>query len=646
MHYYRVWVSSPKYHKAEPLTYASDFELKIGEIVEVPLQKQHVFGFVAAQTQKPHFVAKPVVRTIQQQIALEQIKLFAWLLRYYPAPSGQTAQLFVPGNVPQKISVPNPESHSDLPLSQSSLPPLTPDQQAALTTIRQQKTGSVLLHGDTGTGKTRVYLELVRDALHNGKSAIILTPEIGLTPQLEQTFRKEFGTRVITSHSHLSEAKRRDIWLALSASTEPRVVIGPRSALFLPVQNLGLIVLDEAHDASYKQEQAPHYQTTRVAAKLAQLHGCLSIFGTATPLIADYYSLQKNNMPIIRMTRPVHASIKPPVISVVNRTDKEQFRQSWLFSDSLISAVAAAKQAGQTSLIFLNRRGTARIMLCQNCSWQADCPHCDVPLTYHSDTHALLCHICGYSQTPPLACPVCQSTELSLHAAGTKALETELSKLFPEYALLRIDSDTTGDNRLEKQYDRILSGKVDILIGTQMITKGLDLPNLGLVGIPFADSSLYLPDFTADEQTYHLLRQVIGRVGRTTKPTKVIIQTYQPDQPIINAAKNKDWDIFYNAQLKERRTFAYPPFCYLMQLTASRQQESTLQASGKKLIELIQRQWPEVTALGPSPRFHRKTRGAYQWHIIVKAKKRQTLVDITQQLPAGWRFNLDPTSLL
>ncbi len=643
MPFYKVWVSSAQYHKPEPLTYSSSKQLKAGEVVEVSLQKKQVIGFVSSETNRPTFVAKEIIRSIDFYLPTQHIELFAWLMRYYPAPSGQTVQLFLPSQLPKTISDHKTNLVSTKPLA---LPPLTAEQKNAISIIKKQRTGSVLLHGDTGTGKTRVYIELAKKTLSEGKSAIILTPEIGLTPQLEKTFRDEFGDLVVTSHSHLTNAQRRDIWIDLAANKTPRVIIGPRSALFLPVHKIGLIVVDEAHDNSYKQEQAPHYQTTRVAAKLAQLNKCICLFGTATPLIADYHSLQKNNVPIIRMTKFVTKDVKAPDITVLDRTKKEEFTSSWLFSDTLIKAIEEAKQNNLTSLIFLNRRGTARIMLCQNCSWQADCPNCDLPLTYHSDSHGLRCHVCGFSQTPPLACPVCDSTELSFHAAGTKALEDELARLFPGFSLLRVDSDSTNDNRLEKQYKNIAEGKVDILIGTQMITKGLDLANLGVVGIPFADSSLYLPDFTADEQTYHLLAQVIGRVGRTAQKTRVIIQTYQPKQPVILAAKNKDWDIFYNNQLEQRRAFGYPPFTYLLQITASRKQEATLRSAGQKLVNSIGAKWPDVTILGPSPRFHRKARGDYQWQIIVKANKRESLVEISKSLPAGWRYNLDPVTLL
>lgn len=643
MNFYKVWVASPRYHKTTPLTYASREDLSIGEIVEVQLQKFRVFGYVASKTTKPSFAAKEIERSLGISLPEANRNLFVWLLGYYPAPSGQIAQLFLPSNFPSQIPQTNSSSSNK---TSRALPPLTKEQQHTIDLITKQKSSNVLLHGNTGTGKTRVYIELVRQQLSDGHSSVILTPEIGLTPQLEQHLRQQFSENVVVTHSNLTPAKRRNIWLMLARSTKPWVVIGPRSALFLPLKNVGLVVVDEAHDSSYKQDQAPHYQATRVAAKLAQLNNGLCVFGTATPLVADYYHLAKRKVPIVRMTQPVTKTVKNPKVLIIDRKNKGAFTTSWLFSDALLDSIKEAKERDLASLIFLNRRGTARLLLCQSCGWQADCPHCDLPLTLHADTHQLRCHTCGYEAKPPLECPECQSSDINFHSAGTKALEQELKKIFPSSRVMRIDSDVNSDERLEKQYARIKEGAFDILIGTQMIAKGLDLKNLGVVGVPFADSSLYLPDFTADEQTYSLLSQVLGRVGRTSNDTKVIIQTYHPKQPVIVAATEKEWDLYYKKQLEERKAFDYPPYAYILQLTTSRKQESTLQRNGNALATKIRQDWHGTTVLGPAPRFHRKMRDEYQWQIIVKAKDRNTLVDIAKNLPAGWRYNLDPTNLL
>ncbi len=612
--------------------------------MEVTLQKKNVMGFVISEVlRRPSFAVKPISRIIDNVLLPKQlVELHRWLQAYYPSPSGMISQLFLPKNLPQKV----PSFNSDRPVNTviSNLPKLTREQSRTVKELGD-KSGTALLHGDTGTGKTRVYIELAAKVLSKGRSVIVLTPEIGLTPQLEKSFRDAFSDQVLVSHSHLTSAERRDIWLK-AAKITPKIVIGPRSALFLPIHNLGLVVMDEAHDSSYKQEQSPHYLATRVAAKLANLHDCLCLLGTATPLVADYFLMQKAGAPILRMSEPISQSIKRPDTLVIDRTDKSNFGRSWLFSDQIISSVESTHKEGRASLIFLNRRGTARLSVCQKCSWHADCPRCDVPLTYHQDEHKLRCHLCGYSSAPYMECPKCGSEDILFQAAGTKALYDEAIRLFPNYRVKRFDSDVSKDESLAKWYTPLLSGEVDILIGTQIIAKGLDLPNLGLVAIPFADTGLYLPDFTTDEQTYHLLTQVMGRVGRTKHQTSIIIQTYNPKQPAIKAAVAKEWDVFYNRQLEERKKFGFPPYKYLLQLSISKKRESTITSYANKLAQQISEKYPAAVVLGPSPRFHRKIRDSYNWQIIVKADTRDVLLNIIKGLPKDWRYNLDPTNLL
>jgi primosomal protein N' (replication factor Y) (superfamily II helicase) len=645
MSLYNVWVGTRRYHKPVPLTYSSNTNLEPGALVEVTMQGEKITGIVAGQLKtKPKFAVKPIDRVVENvKVPLPLLKLHGWLQQYYPAPSGLITQLLIPGPLPKKVTLNHVEILAHTPLA---LPKLTKDQAEALKAMSAKPSGTLLLHGDTGTGKTRVYLELAKKALASGKSTVILTPEIGLTPQLSATFKDEFGQRVIVTHSHLTSAERRAIWLTLASSAQPYIVIGPRSALFMPLSSIGVIIMDEAHDSSYKQEQAPNYQTTRVAAKLAQIHNCLCVLGTATPLVADYFSLKQRGVPIIRMTQPVSKHIKAPIVTVVKRSDKTLFERSWLFSEQLLKAIEESHSAGKTSLIFLNRRGTARLVLCNNCAWHAECPNCDVALTYHQDSHKLQCHLCNYQMPMPLACPNCQSTDISLHSVGTKGLQTELERIFPDFRFGRFDSDTSTADSLRNQYQSLLDGSLDVIIGTQMIAKGLDLPSLGLVAIPFADTSLYIPDFTADEQTYQLLTQVMGRVGRTNQPTKIFVQAFDPKQPAIKAALDRNWDDFYNKQLAERKQFGYPPYCYVLQLSYSAKSESTISKASQVLLQKLNATKANFTTLGPSPRFHHKINGNYSWQIILKAHDRSVLVDIIKILPSNWRYNLDPTNLL
>lgn len=642
MNFYEVWIASQKYHGNTPLTYCSDEKYQIGDVVEVPLKTQTVSAIIAKHTQQvPSFKSKQIKRAIGVNIGAG-IDLLLWILRYYPGPSGIICSMFVPQNFPQKLPDTAAQPRTSL---QKPSSPLTQEQKAAVDKIScLELPKTVLLHGETGTGKTRVYIELAQKALQSGRSAIVLTPEIGLTPQLVAMFEEVFKGSVFTLHSKMTTAKRRDKWIAIANSKQPVIVIGPRSALFAPVNNLGLVVVDEAHDNSYKQDQTPHYQATRIAAKLASIHKALCVLGSATPSVSDYYSLRKNTSPIIRMTESVHTT-KKPKITVVDKRDKSSFGRSWLFSEALIEGIDKAISNKQQSLVFLNRRGTARVVACEDCGWEALCPNCDITLTYHKDEHVICCHICNHRQPAPSSCPTCNSSSLLFKGAGSKALWDELSRLFPQARIKRFDSDNKPADTLSQYYQAIKSGEVDILVGTQILAKGLDIPNLTFVGIPHADSSLYLPDFTADEQTYQLLTQVAGRAGRRNLPSQVVIQTYSPDNPVIKSALAKDWDTFYSSQLKERRQFLLPPFCYLLKLKYGKKQSTAAERAAQVLATKLSSN-KNLTVLGPTPAFYGRTNGFYQWQIVVKATKRETLLGVIGVLPSGWRHDIDPTNLL
>ena len=648
MYFYKVWVSSPRYHGNKPLTYQSEELLNPGSIVEVPLTNNFVMGFIQDKhTKKPAFKSKKIKRNFSNlYIPEEQRKLHSWLLEYYPAPSGVITQLFVPNSLPKNIYTDQFKKRQITAHKKQTIS-LTEQQKQAITKITAKNaTITSLLHGETGSGKTHVYIELARQTILNNRSAIILTPEIGLTPQLVQSFKSVFGEQIIVTHSRLTDSERRNLWLEIANSKQPLIVIGPRSALFSPLKNIGLIVLDEAHDNSYKQDQLPYYQTQRVAAKLATLSNARCVLGTATPRVSDYYSLKHNLATKARMDKPIGDYIVKPKIKCIDRKDKNAFGKSYFFSDELLRNIDETIQKKQQVLLFLNRRGTARLILCEKCNWQALCPDCSLPLVYHQDIHSLRCHNCTYSQNPPTNCPKCDNTDITFKTAGSKALETELNKYFPYANTVRFDSDTPSQLTLNKQYEAINQGKIDVIVGTQMIAKGLHLPNLALVGIPFADSSLYLPDFTAEEQTYQLITQVMGRVGRTDKNTRVIIQTYNPDNPTIKAAINKNWNMFYKNQLQLRSLHKLPPFYSLLRLECSRKKYTNAQKIAIKLANDIKTNHENIIVLGPSPSFRHKSREGYHWQIIVKSKNRQILTNTIKSLPSGWRYNLDPVNLL
>jgi primosomal protein N' (replication factor Y) len=645
MYYYLVWVRSSRYHGSEALTYSSAEKLSAGRIVQVELQRELVLGVVGSLTTEPRFKTKPITRVYDlPALPGHLLRLANWLQQYYPAPLGIVSQQLLPASFSDKQLEKESTSEFSKP-DLSQLPPLTDEQAAALADMKA--TDSYILHGATGSGKTRVYIELAAKTIADGKSAIILTPEISLTTQLANAFKSVFGSRVIVMHSQQTPATRQKAWLDCLRATEPVIVIGPRSALFSPVAKPGLIVLDESHEGAYKQEQAPQYQAGRVAAYLAQITRSSLVLGSATPSVNDYYLAQQKQKPIIELKELAQRDlINETSVTLVDRKDHSLFNRSPYLSDELIKAVEGALKNGEQSLLYLNRRGTARMVMCQNCGWQATCPNCDVPLTYHGDSHRLRCHSCNYSATPPAACPNCGHPEIIFRTAGTKAIVSEVERLFPNVKVARFDTDNLRAERFEHHYDAVKRGDVDILVGTQLLAKGLDLPRLSTLGILLADTSLYLPDFSAQERTFQLITQVLGRIGRGHVAGRAVIQTYHPDHPILKSAILGDYGTFYKTELVERRQFLFPPFVYLLKLSVRRASLKGAQAAAEKLKEEIETGGYKVRVEGPAPSFYERFQNKYQWQLVIKSNDRNELLKIIAALPANWSYDIDPHDLL
>jgi primosomal protein N' (replication factor Y) len=645
MNYYFVWVRSNRYHGSEPLTYASSGRLPTGSVVQVELQKELVLGLVSGPTNKPRFQTKPVERAFDlPPVPAHLLKLANWLKGYYPAPLGIMTQLLLPVNLSEK-QLDKVSSEKLRQPDLSTLPTLTDEQQIALQAMAERD--SYLLHGITGSGKTRIYIELAARSIRGGKSAIILTPEISLTSQLADNFRQVFGGRVIVMHSQQAPAARQKAWLDSLRATQPTIVIGPRSALFSPLSKLGLIVMDEAHESAYKQEQAPQYQTGRVVAYLSQISHSTLVLGSATPSVSDYYLAQQKNKPIIRLARLAQAKPQAATeVVVVDRKDHSLFSRSPFMSSALINTIAGALDRGEQSLLYLNRRGTARLVMCENCGWQATCPNCDVPLTYHGDHHELRCHSCNYHAKTPASCPNCGHPSVIFKTAGTKAVAEEARRLFPNARIARFDTDNTRAERFEQRFEAIKGGEVDILVGTQLLAKGLDLSRLSTLGVILADTSLYLPDFSAQERTFQLISQVLGRIGRGHVAGRAIIQTYHPDHPVLTDALEGNYQHFYESELAERKQFLFPPFCYLLKLTARRASVKAAETAADKLKSEIESLNTQVRIEGPAPSFYERFQNKYQWQLVVKARERSELLKIIANLPANWSYDIDPMDLL
>lgn len=642
MAYAEVLVAETTYHGGEALTYSSVSPLLDGQIVLVPLRQKQVLGVVLRATSRPAFAAKPVTAIPDLPLlAPALLSLLVWMKTYYPAPLGITTQLFLPKALPKR-----PEPVATMPaLAAADLPPLTTDQQQAIAAATGP--GLHVLHGETGTGKTRVYIELAQRTLARGASAIILTPEIGLTSQLAHDFRAVFGKRVALAHSGLTEAERARTWQHLLEQSEPMIVIGARSALFSPLKTIGLIVIDEAHETAYKQDQAPYYHASTVAAKLAQLHKATLVLGSATPLVSDYAIATAKQRPIIRMTQTAtQTTNNEKHVQIVDLRERGSFTKNPYLSNELLAAIKEALQQGEQTLLFLNRRGTARVVLCQDCGWQALCPHCDLPLVYHGDQHLMRCHSCDHKAASPTSCPQCHGTAIIFRSIGTKAVVEAVQRLFPEAHVQRFDTDNKKSERIEQHYDTVRGGAIDILVGTQTLAKGLDLPKLALVGVIIADTSLYFPDFSAQERTYQLLSQVLGRIGRGHRKSQAIIQTYTPQSTLLRAVITKDWDNFYNQELAERKQFSFPPYCYLLKLMCQRATSASAQRTAELLVKKLQSDMPAVAIEGPTPSFHEKVQNKFVWQVIVKAKRRAQLLTIIAHLPSGWSYDIDPMNLL
>ncbi len=643
MYFYEVLARSRTYHGTSYLTYSSSHKLKNGQLIMIELRSREVAGVIIKEVKRPAFNTKPINSAQPDLTPLPGavIDLISWLINYYPGPLGLIAQLFLP----TKLVEPKPKTDPDNKSLIKSLP-LTTNQQSALKVIKNAGPGTFIVHGDTGSGKTRLYIEVAAETLTNGQSVMILVPEISLIPQMVSECQKHLSFPVMVLHSNLTEAEHRRTWFELLKTKRPVVVVGPRSALFSPISNLGLIVVDEFHEPAYKQQQVPYYQAVRVAAYLAHLHQAKLLLGSATPPVDDYYLAKAKGSKVIRLEGLATGKATKSTVSIVDLKQRDNFSKHPSLSSVLISSIAKALDRQEQSLVFLNRRGTARLVACKVCGWQALCPRCDVPLIYHGDKHQMLCHICGYHQSAPTLCPACGNSDIQFKAMGTKLLVIELQKLFPSAKVQRFDTDNLKAERFEEHFEKVKAGKVDILVGTQLLTKGLDLPNLSLVGAVLADSNLYFPDYTAEERTYQMLAQVAGRVGRGHRAGKVVIQTYRPDSPTIRAVAKKDWQSFYESQLVERLAFHFPPFFYMAKLSVERASAKEAENSASKLSNQLLSQKLPIILMGPGPAFQEKSANRYTWQLVIKAKSRKMLIDIVKKLPSGWHYDLDPDNLL
>ena len=649
------------------LTYSFDQNLAPGTIVSIPLGKKTALGIIYRKTTAPtdqNFIIKSINKIVHPiPLPNHLLKSLAWLSSYYLNPVAKTANLFLPlgieKNRRKKSSASTFIPQSSNPIQDMTSPiaattthyqiPLNPAQKQALTELHKIKTHTKLLHGITGSGKTNIYLELASQVFSSNQSVILLVPEISLTPQLVGRFQEHFGTQVISLHSKLTEAERHLIWQRIHEADQstPFVIIGPRSALFSPLKNLGLIIIDEAHEPSFYQDTSPRYHALRLASFMAQTLKIDCLLGTATPRVEDYFLAQKNHA-YVALSEKAKSITSQTKISLIDLKDRALFTRNRYFSDALLQDIENNLKQHKQTLLFHNRRGSAPLTICEHCGYQVLCPNCLLPLTLHSDSYQLICHTCGHHEPVPSTCPVCHHGSLIHKGFGTKLLESELKKLFKSTRIARFDADNTTADSLTQNFESVKNGDIDIIIGTQTIAKGLDLPLLNTVGIVQADANLNLPDYAAEERTFQLITQVIGRVGRGHNDINhVFLQTFQPEHPVILAAKSLDYAKFADYLLKKRQLSHLPPFFYLLRISIVKKTEDL---TIKKIMELHRalKKFPDVYLSAPTPSFHEYTPSGYSWQIIVKAKKRDSLTHLIESLNQypEIRFAIDPPSLI
>ncbi|WP_273717026.1 primosomal protein N' [Alkalihalobacillus pseudalcaliphilus] len=528
------------------------------------------------------------------------------------------------------------EAMKDLTIEQEHAFALTAKQKAVLAPIAEKiehrKHETFLLHGVTGSGKTEVYLQAIAQVVEQGKEAIMLVPEISLTPQMVKRFKGRFGDLVAVLHSGLSAGEKLDEWRKIQRQ-EVKVVVGARSAIFAPFQHLGMIIIDEEHETTYKQEDNPRYHARDVAIYRGEYHQCPVILGSATPSLESYARAKKEVYTLLELLERVNNRDMPTVEIVDMREELRNGNRS-MFSEVLMEKMKEKLEKQEQIVLFLNRRGHSTFIMCRDCGYVATCTHCDVSFTYHRHQHKLKCHYCGDERQMPKTCDSCQSEHIRFFGSGTQKVEEELTKLLPQARVIRMDVDTTSrkgsHERLLESFER---GEADILLGTQMIAKGLDFPSITLVGVLAADSMLHIPDFRAAERTFQLMEQVSGRAGRHTLPGEVFIQTYTPEHYSIQLVQAHDYHEFYRKEMNNRRLAGYPPYYYMALINISDQELTKVISVSEKIVQVLKRDLqPSTIVLGPVASPLARLKDRYRYQCMIKYRNEPRLIETLRNI--------------
>ncbi len=653
MNYASVLVCKKSGEFDQPLTYGLPEAIQppLGQFVRVPFRGKTVQGIVTGfvSTLPEGLTAeaiKPIGELLPLRLPEAQVKLAHFLAEFYHTSLTKTLRLMVPkriweGKLPDVAAAPSVSAPTPLAPTLT----LTPAQEAAWNEI-QKSPKPVLLHGVTGSGKTELYLRAILEAVNAGKQALLLLPEIALTPQVFHYFEALFGHAITVIHSRLTDKQKAEAWERVRTG-QARLVLGSRSAVFAPFAALGLIVMDEEHEWTYKQESAPYYETHRVVEKMSELHGARLILGSATPRLESYFKSQRGDYTLVTLSERIHQAEFPP-ITVVDLREEFKKKNFSIFSLRLQKKITERLERHEQIILFVNQRGIARAVVCRDCGYTEECPHCAISLKYHRPLGEpqMVCHYCGFVKAPPRVCPACQSPYIKYIGVGTERVEEEVRRLYPAARVIRADKDTTaGKEGFEPIYQAFLRREYDILIGTQMVAKGLDFEGVSLVGLILADIGLSVPDFRSHERLFQLITQVAGRCGRSAANTgEVILQTYQPDHFAITQAACYGYLAFAEQELKYRQKAGYPPYSRLIKFTVVGVDPEKLRKHIEAEEETLQDLF-KVNDLpfrvSAAPALIPKMANRYYYHVLVQGQSPDLLFR-HWRVPKGWRADIDP----
>ncbi len=633
--------------------------IQVGQRVRVPFGRRSATGFVYALTSVPSVAQpKPIEAVVDAEpvVPAHIVRLAGWVAEHYAAPLDEVIRAVVPPRV-RALARRAPKGRRKSRILRqaekgapgSAAPALEPAQRAAVERIaiavKRQEAEVFLLYGVTGSGKTEVYLTVLAQVLAKGGQGLVLVPEIALTPQAVGRFAARFPGRIAVLHSALTEAERASEWWRIRRG-EVDIVIGSRSAVFAPLDRLRLVVIDEEEASAFKQERIPRYHAPAVARRLAQESRAVVVLGSATPSVVSYSRALGRDYRLLELPHRVLGRPLPPV-SIVDMRDELRAGRFSPLSRRLQEAVADALKRGQQAILFLNRRGLATFVMCRDCGQVCECPHCSVALVYHASLDRLQCHYCGTEEPVPVRCPQCQSRFIKSFGVGTERIEQEVSTVFPSARVLRLDRDVmTSRDAADLVFERMLNREADILVGTQLVAKGLDLPGVTTVGVVNADTSLHFPDYRAAERTFSLLTQVAGRAGRGPEPAAVLIQTYTPEHAAVRHAKYHDYRGFFREELELRRRYRFPPFVDLIIATYAHRDADRAEAEARACCQELSatiglRNLGDIEVLGPSPAFLYRLKDEFRFEVTIKGP---ALDSIRDRLPRGrgWSLDVDP----